>query len=279
MHQDLDIELDPDTRELRGSVEIRLEGSGLARLTLGTGFTVEELVLDDETIATPPAQEQGTQLWPLALNGGGRHRLVVRYRGRLEPLPETDHRGTLQALPPMASSEGSYLPAGSGWYPQLAEHYFTYRLRLRLPPGQRGLVPGRLVAEEADATGYRAQYQFSHPAEGIELMAGPYEVRERMLQRPGAPPVRVRTWFHPQLRDVADEYLDAVQGYIRLYSDWIGAYPFDEFSVVSSPLPTGFGMPTFTYLGVDVLRLPFIKSTSLGHEVLHNWWGNGVYLD
>jgi len=32
-------------------------------------------------------------------------------------------------------------------------------------------------------------------------------------------------------------------------------------------------MPTLTYLGVEVLRLPFIRDTSLGHEVLHNWWG------
>jgi aminopeptidase N len=38
-------------------------------------------------------------------------------------------------------------------------------------------------------------------------------------------------------------------------------------------------MPTLTYLGTDVLRLPFIRATSLGHEVLHNWWGNGVYVD
>jgi hypothetical protein len=64
-----------------------------------------------------------------------------------------------------------------------------------------------------------------------------------------------------------------------LYERWIGAYPFTEFSVVSSPTPTGFGMPTLTYLGIDVLRLPFIRATSLGHEVLHNWWGNGVYPD
>jgi hypothetical protein len=35
-------------------------------------------------------------------------------------------------------------------------------------------------------------------------------------------------------------------------------------------------MPTLTYLGIEVLRLPFLRDTSLGHEVLHNWWGNGV---
>ncbi|MBI3936367.1 MAG: M1 family peptidase, partial [Betaproteobacteria bacterium] len=67
--------------------------------------------------------------------------------------------------------------------------------------------------------------------------------------------------------------------YIELYESWIGEYPFTEFSVVSSPTPTGFGMPTLTYLGVEVLQLPFIRATSLGHEVLHNWWGNGVYPD
>jgi aminopeptidase N len=59
----------------------------------------------------------------------------------------------------------------------------------------------------------------------------------------------------------------------------IGAYPFSGFSVVASPLPTGFGMPTLTYLGAEVLKLPFIRATSLGHEILHNWWGNGVLVD
>ena len=38
-------------------------------------------------------------------------------------------------------------------------------------------------------------------------------------------------------------------------------------------------MPTFTLLGQDVIRLPFIVKTSLGHEVLHQWLGNAVYID
>ncbi|MEJ2033126.1 MAG: ChaN family lipoprotein, partial [Deltaproteobacteria bacterium] len=44
-------------------------------------------------------------------------------------------------------------------------------------------------------------------------------------------------------------------------------------------LPTGFSMPTFTLLGQMVVRLPFITKTSLGHEVLHQWFGNAVEVD
>ncbi|MEW8124915.1 MAG: M1 family aminopeptidase, partial [Candidatus Thiodiazotropha endolucinida] len=32
-------------------------------------------------------------------------------------------------------------------------------------------------------------------------------------------------------------------------------------------------------LGPRVLRLPFILHTSYPHEILHNWWGNSVYID
>lgn len=65
----------------------------------------------------------------------------------------------------------------------------------------------------------------------------------------------------------------------RQFTFWLHESLRVTSAVVASPLPTGFGMPTLTYLGADVLRLPFIRKTSLGHEILHNWWGNGVYVD
>ncbi len=49
--------------------------------------------------------------------------------------------------------------------------------------------------------------------------------------------------------------------------------------MVENILPTGYGMPTFTLLGRQVLKLPFIPETSLGHEILHSWFGNSVYID
>lgn len=212
-------------------------------------------------------------------------RLRLEYGGTLPALDRRlDHRGVLRGLTLMAAAEGSFLPAGAGWYPQPAP-LFTYQVSLSVPGDQRALVAGRLLSEEAPAAAggrYRARFEFMLPADGIDLMAGPYLVREKRMPRAGGEPLRLRTYFFPELDampGLAEGYLDDTQRYLARYAAEIGAYPFTEFSVVASPLPTGFGMPTLTYLGAEVLKLPFIRATSLGHEVLHNWWGNGVYVD
>ena len=78
---------------------------------------------------------------------------------------------------------------------------------------------------------------------------------------------------------LAANYLQASAEYLSLYSDWIGPYPYTKFEIVENKWQTGYGMPSFTLLGSRVIRLPFILHTSLPHEILHNWWGNGVFVD
>lgn len=278
VHHELQIALQPATRLLRVEDRITLSANGLVEVAVGLQFDLQHATLDGLELPAPEKTNE-RQRWSLELRGGANHQLVLRYAGHLAPLVDTDHRGTLEALAPMAAERGSYLPAGTGWYAQVGDLGFSYRLALDLPPGQRGLAPGQLIQESDTMAGYRATFEFAQPIDGIDLMAGPYQVRERMLARNGSAPIRLRTWFHPEIAELATGYLDALARYLTLYSGQIGEYPFTDFSVVSSPLPTGFGMPTLTYLGIDVLQLPFIKSTSLGHEVLHSWWGNGVYVD
>lgn len=276
---DLQVDLDPESRRI--AVVARFDAPRDFRLRLPRAFTVRELRVDDRQYAVrPPSVAGDYAVWALPYDRGGK--VELRYDGELAPLDrQLDHRGVLRALRPMASPEGTFLPASTLWHPRPLP-LFTYRVTLTLPGAQRGLVGGDLVEEQApaDATAkYRAVFDMSAPTDGIDLMAGPYVIDERRIARNGHDDLRLRTYFMPALQPLADDYLADSMRYVERYAKAIGPYPYRSFSVVASPLPTGFGMPTLTYIGADVLKLPFIRATSLGHEVLHNWWGNGVYPD
>jgi hypothetical protein len=273
---DVAVTLDPDRRELRARGTLIVDGNA-TEIALAEQLDATAIAVDGRRADTGGAVRDGRRVWRLPAAARER-RVEIEWRGTLDALDASQsHRDTLRQARPVADPRGSFLPASTLWHPTLAQGFASYRVAIDLPAGQKGVAPGRLLEETESGGRYRARFEFAHPSDGIDLMAGPYRVVQRDVRTPAGRAVRLRTYFHPQIADLADGYLDSVKGYIDLYDGSIGAYPFGEFSVVSSPTPTGFGMPTLTYLGVDVLRLPFIRATSLGHEVLHNWWGNGVF--
>ena len=280
----LDISLDPQSRQFKAEAELQAS-TRTFRFLLHESLRVTSARAGAENASVEPGSgPRGYRQWNIRLAQPGQ-KLVIRYEGQLPPLERNrDHRSVLGGMPPMAAPEGSFLASGSGWYPRPA-NLFSYRVKLAVPYGQRALVAGKRIAETLPAgpgESYRASFEFTQPSDGIDLMAGPWIVREKAVARSGQSPLYLRTFFPADLDampGLAQAYLDDTAAYIERYSREIGAYPYSEFSIVASPLPTGFGMPTLTYLGADVLRLPFIRKTSLGHEILHNWWGNGVYVD
>jgi hypothetical protein len=64
-----------------------------------------------------------------------------------------------------------------------------------------------------------------------------------------------------------------------MYRQLIGPYPYEKFALIENFWETGYGMPSFTLLGPRVIRFPFILHSSYPHEILHNWWGNSVFVD
>ena len=271
-HLNLEVTLDPHTRAFAAKAELTT-AEPLA-LSLDPLFKISRAGVNGVEI---PAE----RISALRRNGLPRppgaaaQRLSIEYSGLLPALPAANQRSPNPANL-FASPEGSYLSPGGGWYPDPGTS-FTYRLTLSLPADQKGLAPGNQTRLSESGSRFVAEYEFDHPAEGVWIMAGPFEVAQQSFLLDDGKRVTVRTWFHPELSGLAGGYLEDSIRYIQRYSRLIGSYPFGDFSIVSSPLSHGLGIPSLTYLGRDVLRLPFIRATSLGHEVLHNWWGNGVY--
>jgi len=161
------------------------------------------------------------------------------------------------------------------WHP-VPDRDMTFRLEARLPEGFTAISEGDIVTYCLDRTGNRfLTTEFSQPVRGIHFAAGPYIVKSRTLPDD----VTLSAFFFEEDIPLADEYLDKAESYLAMYREMIGPYPYSRFSIVENRLPTGYGMPTFTLLGQAVVRLPFIKDTSLGHEILHSWFGNSVMPD
>jgi aminopeptidase N len=257
-HLDVSVDVDPAARTLHATARLDVTGP-TARLRVPPAVTVESIARDGTALDVAPASD-GT----LALRvGPGPHTLVLRWRTSLGPLDGADGDA------PVAGPTDAFLPPGA-WHP-LPDADFTWRCRVTVPAPLHAVAPGRLDSHATQDGRDTTVFASETAGDDLALFVGPYVVTER---RHGG--ITLRTWFHPEVARFADTYLGKVAGYLDLYDGWIGAYPYRQFDVVSGPLPVGLGFPGLTYLGVRVVGLPFIPDTSLGHEVLHAWWGNGV---
>jgi len=266
-HQ-ITLRLDPIERALEVSDLIHLQGGGKVTFQLAASMVITGITVDGRTA---PRTRQGDTLL-IDLGSVTQHQIGIQYKGLLSRL--TKRSGGFGAAPLISSPKGSYLGAGSAWHPIVRGIAATYQITMTLPAPQKAVVPGRLIEESSLAGEYHAVFKSEIPAEGIVLIAGPFNVTE---QRHGK--IRLRTYFTTGQENLSKNYLESTAGYIDLYTKTIGDYPFSSFFIVSGPLPVGLGFAGMTYIGERVLALPFIRFTSLGHEVLHNWWGNGVEVD
>lgn len=265
LHHDIDLTLEPAAGRIEAVDRLSLP-AGAQSLRLDPALAVQEVRAGDRVI---PVDRRGDRLRLVVPEGG--EAVTIRYGGRLPGFSA----GTGLAL----DGEGAFLPGLGGWLPDPAtavEKPLTYeppawRLSVRVPAPYVAVATGRLVEEGRDATGYRAVFAEDRSVEEPSVFAGAWTVEERM-----AGPLRLRLYRHPEQGGLADGYLGLSEQAIAAGAARIGAYPFDGFSIVSVPPPVGLGFPGLTAIGRAVLPLPFIRSQSLTHEIMHNWWGNGV---
>lgn len=91
--------------------------------------------------------------------------------------------------------------------------------------------------------------------------------------------INVQTYFLSSNKSLASTYLNKSIEYIKLYEKMIGEFPYKHFRVVENIHQTGYSMPTYTLIGSRLLNKPYMLEQSLGHEILHQYFGNAVFTD
>lgn len=215
------------------------------------------------------AVEHGQQAKEIRISGSGS--LEISYEG----IFRGEDRGSLENAGVV--SEGLVSEKGisltGNWYPMI-NGLAHYELKALLPKDFAAISEAEEITVSETASGREYSFRFPHPLTGIDFVAGNYRITRETLDG-----IDIYTYFFPEDSGLADEYLEYTKKYLAMYRELLAPYPYRRFSVVENMLPTGYSMPTFTLLGQDVVRLPFIVKTSLGHEITHQWFGNYVYAD
>jgi len=272
------IKLDPAAHTLTAVDSIHLDApvaalefdlhEALTPLAEDPDITLEKLALDEE---------HGLRRWRIVGAGGALSDLwVIRYGGTLYQNVDDTVFGREKVGAEIRATigmEGVYLAGGLGWYPQASEGLMAHRVTVELPGGWSSLTQGRRIKDREFAGRHETTWDAPRLSEGINLVANRFRIDALMHGE-----TLIETYFFPEDSSLAAGYLESCSDYLDLYESFLGPYPYAKFAVVENFFPTGYGMPSWTLLGQQVIRLPFIRATSLGHEIAHNWWGNSVFI-
>lgn len=205
--------------------------------------------------------------------------LVVGYRGALYAPPEAPEKvrfvvgeRTLGTI----GTEGIYLSPEGGWYPVVPGSLPTFTVAARTPAGWEVVGQDQQVARHEESGKLLTVWSSSIPVDGYTLVSGQYVVSTDEVDG-----IRLSTYLFDGEKGLASDYLEAAKKFLRFYNGLLSRYAYRQFSIVENFFATGYGMPSYTLLGREVVKRAgrYLGPSGLGHEILHCWWGNHVYLD
>jgi aminopeptidase N len=172
------------------------------------------------------------------------------------------------------SEQGVFLSGSTMWVPYFEDHMFSFNLTTYIDAGWAVISQGECVKNISEKKESISKYNSPFPSDEVYLVAAKWTEYHKQSGN-----VLVQAVFRTPDEAMALKYLDVTIAYLSLYEKLIGPYPYTKFTLVENFWETGYGMPSFTLLGEKIIRFPFILHSSYPHELLHNYWGNSVYVD
>jgi len=204
--------------------------------------------------------------------------LILSYRGEISNNKELfvgSDEGKRVGTSGLIHEGGAYLSGSTYWVPSFeAFELFTYELTTHLPLGWKLVTQGEELSEKSNGKSCIVKYFSDSPTTQIYLVANKWTEYSRVIAGKN-----IRVFLINPDEALAQRYLGVTAKYMMMYQQLIGNYPYKKFDVVENFWETGYGMPSFTLLGQQVIRFPWILASSYPHEYLHNYWGNSVFVD
>jgi Zn-dependent M28 family amino/carboxypeptidase len=282
---DLDVALVPQTSILRVTARVTLPAGAKREFLLNSALkvvkaepAVSEVPLGDvaaffgnNAAAAEPSRRVPLKRYRLK---GSPATLKLTYEGLVRnelTAPKEEYQRGFRETTGTIGPDGVYLAGSTFWLPSFDEALVSFRMAVEAPAGWQIVSQGNGTARDAGGT---ARWDSKGPVDEVYLVGGPlHAYRDR------AGDVETLAFLREKDDALAAKYLAATAQYLELYRGLIGPYPYGKFALVENFWETGYGMASFTLLGPQVIRFPFILTSSYPHEILHNWWGNSVFVD
>ena len=254
------------------SVKVLTEGLSIEKTTDTAGSEDKGMDQEDHTSVI-----NSTRYRVLVQEGVLPGTLSLAYTGMINhPVKQANEeyaRGFSQS-PGLIDQQGVYLSGSTSWIPSFGEEYVTYKMKVQSPAGWRSVSQGKRTGF-ADLPDFRADvWEVDTPTEEIFVIAAQFTEYEYAMGN-----VKAMAFLRDKDDGLANKYLETTAQYMEMYRQLLGPYPYSKFALVENFWETGYGMPSFTLLGPQIIRFPFILHSSYPHELLHNWWGDGVFVD
>lgn len=215
--------------------------------------------------------------WKLNPDKGSRY-FVIHYDGIIDfsfSQSEEDYARGFSETSGIISDRGIYLAGSTHWVPEYGDNRVTFQITTSLPRGWKTVSQGMRSSEITLAGRHSDTWKCEQPQEEIFLIGARFMEYSYEMNNG----IHAMAFLRTPDEALANKYLEVTEQYMDMYQKLIGPYPYSKFALVENFWETGYGMPSFTLLGEKIIRFPFILHSSYPHELLHNWWGNSVYVD
>lgn len=286
LHHDLSVTLEPSASRIAVSdtvtfpngailgseVEFELNANLELESLQGQGYRIEKVEGDRASATTDDGRGLAASTRYKLVFNSNPVAVTLEYAGTINSDAQqlsAEYAQSFSSTTGIISEQGVYLDHSSAWLANFDLGLMSFEMQVRFAETSHEWT----AVSQGDSIGVNA-WRSEQAMEEVYLVAANFTT-----YRAASDDVELLAYLRQPDPNLAARYLDATKRYLALYEPLLGDYPFSKFALVENFWETGYGMPSFTLLGEQIIRFPFILESSYPHEILHNWWGNSVYPD